>query len=200
MTSEANQQESVHGVFRRGVTRDMFEETAAELGFVKHDTWEAQGEGQSYEQVWTTPDKARAVNYVEDPLSRMSYIHLRGADLDELREEFDEKLATFWPDEIIGIFYEMRGHSDIVDNIYRLAILFPEYDPQVFHIFEGAATDPPDPKLRLAGLDALAYRTWPQSRAVVERVARDDKDEEVREQAAKILTLWDAPGQQSPSP
>jgi hypothetical protein len=196
MTSEANNQQGVHGVFRRGVTREMFEETAAALGFVKQNTWEAQNEKEAYEQVWATPDKARAVNYVEDPLSRMSYIHLRGADLDELREEFDEKLATFWPDEMIEIFYEMTDHNDIVDNIYRLAILFPEYDPQVFHIFEGAATDPPDPKLRLAGLDALAYRTWPQSRAVVERVERDDSDEQVRAAARRLLPLWDAPREQ----
>lgn len=199
MTSDASQQ-GVHGVFRSGVTREMFEETAAELGLVRQNTWEAEGEGGSYEQVWATPDKKRAVNYVEDPLSGMSYVHLRGADLEGLMEQFDEKLATFWPDELLDLFYQMTGHDDIVANIYRLAIAFPEFDPEVFTVFEGAATDPPDPKLRLAGLDALAYRTWPESRAVVERVARDDADEEVRAAARRLLTLWDGPRQSPPAP
>ena len=198
MESESDQQ-SIHGVLDSGVTRELFEETAAELGLVKHDTWEAKGEGQSYEQVWTTPDKTLAVNYVEDPLSGMSYVHFRGEDLEELTEEFGEKLSTFWPDELIGLFHEATEHDEIVDYLYRLAIAFPEYDEQVFGIFERAATSAPHPKLRLAGLDALAYRTWPQSRAVVERVARTDADAEVREQAARILTLWDAPRQSPPS-
>lgn len=198
MESESNQQ-SVHGVLDSGVTRELFEETAAELGLVKQNTWEAEGEGGVYEQVWTTPDKTLAVNYVEDPLSGMSYAHFRGADLEELTEEFGEKLSTFWPDELVGLFYEATEHDEIVDYLYRLAIAFPEYDEQVFEIFERAATRAPHPKLRLAGLDALAYRTWPQSRAVVERVAGTDADPEVREQAARILTLWDAPRQNPPS-
>lgn len=192
MTSESNQQ-SVHGVLDSGVTRELFEETAAELGLVKQNTWEAQGEKEAYEQVWTTPDKTRAINYVEDPLSRMSYVHFRGADLEELMEEFDEKLSTFWPDELVELFHEATEHNEIVDYLYRLAIAFPEYDPEVFEIFKGVATGAPHPKLRLAALDALAYRTWPGSRAVVERVAREDKDEEVKQSAQRLLTLWDAP-------
>src|ERR1044071_1998053 len=107
MTSESNRQ-GVHGVFSEGVTREMFEETAAELGLVKQSTWEAQGEGESYEQVWTTPDMTSAANYVEDTLSGMSYVHLRGADLDGLRKKIDDRLATFWPDELIGLYYEAK--------------------------------------------------------------------------------------------
>lgn len=199
MAADSNEQ-GVHGVLDSGVTRELFEETAAELGLVKQETWEARGEGQAYEQVWATPDKTRAVNYVEDPLSGMSYVHFRGDDLEELMEEFGDKLSTFWPDELIGLFHEATEHNEIVDYVYRLAIAFPDFDPEVFTIFEGVAADAPHPKLRLAGLDALAYRTWPQSRAVVERVARADADAEVREQAARILTLWGGPQQPQAQP
>lgn len=191
-------QESVHRVLRGGVTRELFEETAAELGLVKQNTWEPKGEREAYEQVWTTPDKTRAINYVEDPFTAMRYVHFRGPELEDFIEEFTNKLATYWPDELIERAYTTEEHDEYARNLYRLAITFAEYDPEVFAIFEGVANEAPHPKLRLAALDALAFRTWPQSRAVVERVAREEKDEEVKQSAQRLLTLWDAPPPNQP--
>lgn len=192
MSSEDNQ-ESVHRVLRGGVTRELFEETAAELGLIKQNTWEPKGGKEAYEQVWTTPDKTRAINYVEDPFTGTRYVHFRGHDLADLIEEFTKKLATYWPGELVERAYTTEDHDEYARNLYRLAITFEEHDPEVFHIFESVATEAPYPKLRLAALDALAFRTWPQSRAVVERVAGEDKDEEVKQAAQRLLTLWDAP-------
>ena len=192
MPSE-DDQESVHLVLRGGVTRELFEETAAELGLAKQNTWEPTGEKEAYEQVWTTPDKTRAINYVEDPFTGMSYVHFRGSDLDQLIEDFTDKLATYGPEELIERAYTTKEHNEYVHNLYRLAITFAEYNPEVFEIFRAVATEAPYPKFRLAALDALAFRTWAQSRAVVERVAREDKDEEVKQTAKRLLTLWDDP-------
>ncbi|HZH92118.1 MAG TPA: hypothetical protein VEX70_16090 [Pyrinomonadaceae bacterium] len=192
MSSEDNQ-ESVHLVLRSGVTRELFEETAAELGLTKQGTWEPKGEKEAYEQVWTTPDMMRAINYVEDPFTGMNYVHFRGSDLEELIEDFTDKLATYGPGELVERAYTTDEHDEYVHNLYRLAITFAEYDQEVFVIFENVATEAPHPKLRLAALDALAFRRWPQSRAVVERVGREDDDEGVKGAAQRLLTLWDAP-------
>jgi hypothetical protein len=192
MPSEDNQ-ESIHRVLRGGVTRELFEETAAELGLTKQNIWEPKGEKEAYEQVWAMPDLTRAINYVEDPHTGTSYVHFRGVDLDDLVEEFTDKLATYWPEELIERAYTTEDHDEYVRNLYRLAVTFAEHNPEVFVIFENVATEAPHPKLRLAALDALAFRTWPQSRAVVERVGREDEDENVKQTAKKLLTLWDAP-------
>lgn len=193
----ADNQESVHLVLRSGVTRELLEETAAELGLTKQHTWEPKGEREAYEQVWTTPDRARAINYVEDPFTGMSYVHFRGLDLDDLIEEFTTKLATYWPEELIERAYTTEDYDEYARNLYRLAITYAEFNPEVFAIYEGVATEAPTPQLRLAALDALAFRTWTESRAVVERVGREDEDETVRQAAQRLLTLWDAPPQQA---
>ena len=192
----AGNEENVHLVLGTKVTRKLFQEAAAELGLSKHHAWEPKAKDEAYEEVWTTPDQTRAINYVEDPISRMSYVHFRGAGVDDLIGELMKKLSTFWPEELLEQAYdEEAAHNERVDNLYRLAITFPAFDEEVFGIFEATATRAPHPKLRLAALDALAYRTWPESRAVVERVSREDKDEEVKRAAQKMLPLWDKPPQ-----
>ena len=188
--------ENVHRVLD-GVTREEFAEAADELGLAKHQTWEPKTEREAYEEVWTTPDKRSAVNYVEDPISGMSYVHIRGAEADRLLEGVTDKLATFWPEELVERAEVMEDDpEELIANLYRLAITFPAYDETVFSIFDAAA-GAPDPRMRLALLDALAYRRWPESRELVERLAREDEDAEAREHAARTLTLWDGPQQQT---
>lgn len=180
-------------VLNEDATRAIVAKTLRGLGLVRQNVWEPAGKKEAYEEVWATQDKTRAVNYVEDPLSAMSYVCFRGADVTELTADFMRKVACFWPEELLETAYEPESLKDQVDNLYRLAITFPEYDPEVFEIFEGAVTDAEHSKLRLAGLDALSYHTWPESRELVESVARDDSDKKVKEAAERLLTLWDAP-------
>ena len=186
--------ENAHRVLD-GVTREEFAEAAAELRLAKHQTWEPKTEREAYEEVWTTPDKRSAVNYVEDPISGMSYVHFRGPEAEGLLEGLSDKLATFWPEELVERAEVMEDDpEELIANLYRLAITFPAYDEAVFSIFEAAAGEQ-DARMRLAVLDALAYRRWPEGRELVERLAREDDDAEVRGQAARTLTLWDAPPQ-----
>jgi|ERR1051326_8318867 hypothetical protein len=198
MSADDNQ-ETFYRVLGRGVTRKLFAKTARGLGLSKHDTWKPTGKNEAYEEVWATPDKTSAINYVEDPVSDLSYAHFRGADADRLLTEFTRRLSTFWPEELIERAYTMEEHDEQVENLYRLAITFPEYNEEVFEIFEGVATQAEQPALRLAALDAMSYHRWPQSRAVVERLAREDKDEDVRNHAKNLLTLWDTPTPSRPA-
>jgi hypothetical protein len=189
-------EEEVCRVLDEGATRESLAKALGELGLVRQNVWEAAGEKEAYEEVWSTPDKTRAINYVEDPLSGMSYVCLRGANVTELTGDFLRKVSCFWPEELLEVAYDPEDENEQVDNLYRLAITFPEYDEQVFEIFEGIATNAPQAKLRLAALDAMGYHTWPESRAVVERVAREDDDAKVKLAAKRILPLWDAPPEQ----
>jgi hypothetical protein len=195
MPTGANE-ENIYRVLDQGVTRDLFVETAEELGLIKHHTWSPTQKEEAYEEVWATPDQTRAIHYVEDPVSGMPYVCIRGTDVASLVADFTSKLSCFWPEELIERAYYMTDHKEQRDNLYRLAITFPEYTPEVFAIFEGFATTSPDPSLRWAALGAMAYRVWPECRTVVEGVAQEDKDERVRRSANDFLVLWE---QQSPS-
>lgn len=172
------------------VSRDLFARTMSELGFSKHNVWEPAGPRGVYEEVWTNKAQTLAVHYVEDPVLSMSFIWVRGSNIDPLVSELANEISLFYPEELIERAYITKDHNEQVDNLYRLAITFPKYDPQVYEIFKRYATEPPNQLLRQAALNAMAYRAWPELRAVVETATKEDESDEVRQTATELLPVW----------
>jgi hypothetical protein len=178
---------AIYMVLYREVTRADFEKAAAELGFNHFETRPGDGRRVPYEQVWAVPDETTAVNYFEDPISGLNFILLRGAELSRLEMEFDERLHNYDPEETIELAEGAQSHDDQVEAITRLALTWPEYNPQVFKVFEAYATQPPNPLLREATVNAMGYHRWPEFRPLLERIAAQDPAENVRQHAQAIL-------------
>jgi hypothetical protein len=174
------------------VTRADFAKAASVLGFARKHVWEPEGKGDSYEEAWANSDQTQALSYVEDGISDQSYVTVRGRDIDDLALEVTRKIPTYYDSELVDRAYHEADHDAQVTNLYRLAIAFPDHDPEVAHIFETYATEPPNPLLRRAALEAMVYRAWPENRSVLERVAKDDADAAVRARAQELLKHWAA--------
>ena len=179
---------SIYMVLYPNVTREDFEKAAADLGFVQHETRPGDGARRAYEQVWATPDRTTAVNYLEDPLAGMNYLCLRGAHLDNFEPEFAERLDNYSPEEVLELAAGAKSHDKQVASLFRIAITFPEYEPEAFRIVEAYATQPPDPLLREAAVDAMGFRGWPEFVPLLERIAAQDPAVNVRQHAQEILS------------
>ncbi len=169
------------------VKREDFERVASELGLVRDHVRSGDGQKEPYEQVWANEEQSTAVHYVEDPISGTHYLWVRGEDTPELIVDLRNRLLSFDPEELIELAHEAKTHDDRVKAVFRLAVTFPRFEPDVFDVFEAYVTHKPDPLLRRATLNAIAYCGWPESIPLLERVAKEDEDEQVRQTAQRLL-------------
>jgi hypothetical protein len=179
-------------VLDEGVTRASFGEAATGLGLSQANVFEPDGDS-GYEEVWANEARTGALNYIEDPVTGEKYIAASGSDADDLIAGLTRKIHLYSPDELVEEAYSSEaGHNDRVANLFRLALTFPEHDKDVYAIFENYVTKAPHPKLRTAALDAIGLHAWTELRPIVEKVAREDQDPEVREYATAVLERWTA--------
>jgi hypothetical protein len=182
--------ETQYRVLEERVTRSDFARLAAELGLTREDVWESEGPRDPYEEVWANLDHSEAVNYVEDPVSQQHYLTLRAGDSDALVEKLADKVPILDPEALVDTAYRELPHDAHVTNLFRLAITFADHDGEISEIFRLFATEPTNPLMRLAALEALGYRALPENRAIVAQVAESDSDEAVREHARNVLGRW----------
>jgi hypothetical protein len=175
-------------VLHTDITRDDFEHTAMELGFVLYDTRPGDGERHAYEQIWATPDETTAVHYLEDPLVEHNYICLRGAEAEHYATEFGYKLSVEDREDALELAAGAVNHDTQVQSLSRLAITTPEHEPRAFRLFEAYATKPPNPLLREAAVNAMCFAAWPEFMPLLERIAHDDPAPSVREHAQSVLS------------
>lgn len=173
-------------VLHPSVERGKFEQLAREIGLVQHKVWEGDGKTQAYDQVWVSEDQANAVHYVEDPFTGTKFVNMIGARSRSLLHWL-EALPHFTREELIELAEAPSTHDEKVDVLHRLAVATPEYDPEVFSIFDRATRLPDAPLLREAAVNALAYHAWPELAPLLERLIDSDPDEKVRARAARLL-------------
>lgn len=181
---EAN---AMYIVLKPEAERADFHKATAALGLVKHGERPGDGQKESYQEIWATSDELNAVRYVEDPLSGTHFFSVRGPKTQSLVSQLARRLLVFAPEELIEMAQEAETHDEQVTAVFRLAVAFPQYDPGVFEIFSAYATQPPSPLLRMATLNAIGYRCWPECIPLLERVAQEDQDAQVRQTAERLL-------------
>jgi hypothetical protein len=167
-------------------TREDFEAVAAQLGLVQHRVTPGD-ERRAYEQVWATPDQATAVHYLEDPLVGLPYLSLRGGDLQHYITAFVRHLEVLDGEDALEMAEGALQPGTQVEAIAHLAVTFPEYDPRAFSLFWGYATRAPDPVVREAAVNNMAYHAWPEFIPLLERIVAEDPEENVRRRAREIL-------------
>lgn len=180
-----------HGIcfaLKPGTTRDQVAAAASKAGLVLVNRTEGDGERLSYEEAWATADGAVSVHYVEDPLVNVSYLVLRDRGTHQLTASFLADLPAFGHAEALDLARQATDRNDQVRGLYRLAVMFPSFDPDAFDVFAAYATRAQTPLLREAAVDAMGYRSWPQFIPLLEQIEQQDSDAEVRQRAKVILT------------
>jgi len=140
---------------------------------------------------------ALSLHYVEDPVSLNSYVVARGFEqtaVDALARLAEERLDTWSLDELLIAVDQPAEPLDRARAMIRAGVGAPEgFDQRFFDRISAATTDP-DPMVREAALYATAYSPYPKYRAILELAAREDPDQQRRDDAWILLESFDTQG------
>jgi hypothetical protein len=173
-------------VLEEDIGYEDFVAVAQDQGWIKYKTYFRDENNRRFEEVWATEDKANAIHYIDDPISGTRFLWVRGPKISELLFEIVGRLPAYEPEELIEMAIEASEYDEAVDALFRIGVGFPNFDPKAFAVFEIYLRQP-SPLLRKATVQAIAYRLWPESIKLIEKVVQEEPDEGVRQFAESIL-------------
>ena len=150
--------------------------------------------GKAREIMWAS-GPASSLHYLEDPVSRHSYLVTRSedrAEADSLASLADTRLVIWQPDELLAAIDNAADPVERAVAVIRAGLGSPdEFDDRFFRRIRDAMAHP-DPRVREAALYATAYSAWPQYLPLLERAAREDPDGERRNDAEILVESFRA--------
>lgn len=184
-------------VLRDLLSREAVERYAEDRGWDLVAGQDADPEsGTEYERVWLT-DTTLTLHYVEDRIARYSYVFLAGDDreaVERIVPDLMRVLEPWTPAELLDGVREAKPGPDRGRAVLRAGIGAPlDFDQEFFDCVRSALAHP-EPPMREIGILAGSYAAWPQYRPLLEAIARDDPDAEVREMAQATLRAFDRGG------
>jgi hypothetical protein len=180
----------LYAALLRQSARDELGEAASSFGLTRRHVWEGDGEKKPYEEVWASADERTAVHYLEDPLTGVTFVRVRGAGKRTLLSDLATQVDLLGPEDAIDAAVEAETHNDRVRAVFRVAVVHPRFSSEVAEIFQAYATEESDPLLRRATLNAMGYRCWPECAELVAHVAESDSDPQVRETARQLIPYF----------
>jgi hypothetical protein len=167
---------------------DALRRSLTEEGLRQAQGLPGDGRRLAAEEVWASADHRLAANIVDDPLVGCAYLAIRGLSADAVSSRLASRHGlTTAADGLVDADREHDADGQIRAN-YRVAVLFPDYRPEVLLHLQRSARDDTRPRVREAAVDAMGYRGWAEFIPVLEAVARTDVDEGVRSRAAELLS------------
>ena len=173
-------------VLEEDIDHDEFVRVANKLGWVNQKTHQGDGIKNAFQDIWSTPDKTKAIYFIDDPLTGTHFLCVRGSYLRELLFEIYGRFPAYEQEELFQMAAEAEEHDEAVQAVLRIAVGFPNYDPRAVKVFEAYLTAP-SPLLRKATIQAIAYRMWDENIKLLEKTAREDSDESVKQFAQRAL-------------
>lgn len=181
MTEESG----IYLVLENHVGYQDFVDVAKLKGWEKYKSYPGDGKLKSFEEVWTTTDKATAIHYIDDPVTLTRHLWVRGRQVDEVLFQL-RGLPCYEADELLQAAVEAEGHDEMIHSLFRLAVAFPKHDPDAYRIFSAYLTHP-DAMLRKAAIQAIGYRMWPEARGLLEDLVLTEPVKELRQFAQAVL-------------
>lgn len=137
---------------------------------------------------WETLDGATSLDYLEDQITGVSYITLKGDEIAFLSEEIHGNLATWSFREAVQLISADRDRDSIIQGIYVSAISAARKDiPAISTAFRSVVRHP-DREVRRALLIGIGYATVSSElREIAESMRNSDPDEDIRLDAGYLL-------------
>lgn len=173
---------------------EIVEDFARQYGWPRvSEAQEDQARGIRREIRWLT-QTTLMLQYEVDYISGQSYVYFSGDDFETL-PSLVESLASslqFWTrDDLLRAVDDATSDPNKGKAVLRAALGAPmEFDAEFFNRINGCMTAG-EPALRNVGLLAAGAASWAQFRPVVERIATEDPEAEVREMARSVLSAYD---------
>jgi hypothetical protein len=142
------------------------------------------------QEVFGNAERTVGVHYIEDGLAEMPYIQVAGPQAEHFARLIEANLPVYSPDEVLAAWDSASSIEDKIDALLRVGLAAnatpsPTYVERIRAGLLDAA-----PEVRSAALTAYSYHPWNELRDVVERIGRQDADEDARERARVIVDAW----------
>jgi hypothetical protein len=134
------------------------------------------------------------LSYLSDSKARTSYLLITSRLISDLAsyvaELMDIGLDFHTPDELVGEVSRAKTSKAKGLALVRSGIGAPDQPTKPYvHAFFEAMRDP-SPTVRMSGITAIGYAEWPQFLELLDGVAAEDDDKEVREHAKTIAKAF----------
>ncbi|WP_420129124.1 HEAT repeat domain-containing protein [Longimicrobium sp.] len=139
-----------------------------------------------FETEWSTRDGKATINYVRDDLLEVDYVVVRGKGARATADHVRSELRTVSVDDALAAAKKARSDDDRLEALYHAVLAAEKADPRVMELMEAALANK-DPEVRRGAIFAAGYAEWKALKEPLERVARDDEDAEIREDAEAML-------------
>lgn len=179
--------EALHRVpLRESVNRATLEDAAWSNGWLLWNEIE-RSDSTPHEVVWVLKDQKTSIHFVEDFVIDVDYLVIKGPDADKVLKEAVSSLDSYDKNDILELAKKAAKPEERIRAVYYAgAAGAGPFDRDLFGVIERAAEDE-DAKVRRAAIVATGYLEWAQARKLLERLARDDPDDRVREDAKLML-------------
>jgi hypothetical protein len=156
---------------------------------------EAPGDPERYvskHTIWLTPTTI-TLDYEEEYVSQHAYAYYRGRDLEAIPElvgKLEDALHPWTREELLSAVSNSRTGPERARAVMRAALGAPlEFDQEFFEAVK-SCMEAHDAPLRNAAAFAAGSASWPQFRPLLERIASQDPEMEVREMAQGVLRAY----------
>ena len=173
-------------VLHEDIDHDYFVRVLEEENFTRIKEVQGDGKFKPYYDAWMTPDKKNSIYFIKDVITGGPYLWIEGNYNYNLMCNLCGWFPFYQEDSMIREAVEAEEHDEAVNAILRVGLGFIDYDPRAVKLFEAYLTAP-SPLLRKATVQALAYRMWDENIKLLEKTAREDSDESVKQFAQRAL-------------
>ncbi|MFG2468118.1 HEAT repeat domain-containing protein [Streptomyces canus] len=140
-----------------------------------------------YVDKWVTPDGRTEIHYVEDPLTGLPFVTVRGNGAEEAARVLREGCDVWENAEALAEIETAGSRDDRLTAVYATAFTAPGAQVDaVVDVFRALAQDP-DPGIRQSVVVATGYLPWPGLVELVRELADSDPADHVRHNAGVLL-------------
>jgi hypothetical protein len=163
-------------ILKEVIDQTRLDQALRDLGFVEHDVPPVE---DMFRRLWMSKDEKSAVNYIDDSLSEVCYLLVRG----KRKETISETLRTSFPiwerDDLLkhALFLLIDGSEDDVSRVaMEVSAEMEEYDAASAGVLS-TFLKMDEESTRLAGARALRLRPWPIFYDTAQELANDSNPE-----------------------
>lgn len=125
---------------------------------------------ENVEDIWSTLDQNTYIHYIEDPITRMSYVVVHGEKVTEVVEEIEIEIPLWDHQSTLQRFTEAQTETDTIASLYLVALTAPVRQvAQSIEPFETAFSSDSD-TIKHAAIVATGYVGWDSLRNLLQRL------------------------------
>jgi hypothetical protein len=173
------------------VTRDDVETAAWDLDLFIHHRTSRSGD-QPREDVWRSRDESTWLHEVEDHVTGLRYLVLRGEEVDAIVRRLRRLVRTVTHSDALRALDDAENAEDKLLALYQLGAAAPDHANSRVAAALRRTLDDDDPDLRHAAVVAIAYTGWPELEEAVRAASEADPSETVRSAARRLLQAYAA--------